>query len=170
MATTKTKKRPTNPEPVSEPSKKELSRRGLWVVIFGRMKQYGDLAVERPGQVIRQQYLMNDDKLLKHGYVRPLTRHEDVRQCAACGLTFLGSETSGPYKSHLEYVRHDKAKLDLDAGTSTPDGKVPRADAEGDPDSTRGGEWDLEQEGAPPVTKMEPENPGGVRVSMGGNR
>lgn len=167
MAVTKTRRK-TNPEPVSEPKKKEESRRGLWVVTFGRMKQYGDIEVERPGQVIRQQYLINDDKLLKHGYVRPLTKHEDVQQCKVCGLTFLGSITSGPYKSHIGGVKHG-SKLDLDAGTSTPDGRVARADVEGDPDSAKGGEWDLEPGDAPPVTKLEEEIPSReATVSLGG--
>lgn len=165
---TKTRRK-TNPEPVSEPKKKEDSRRGLWVVTFGRMKQYGDLTIERPGQVIRKQHLINDEKLLKHGYVRKLTKHEDVRQCPVCGLTFLGSETSGPYKSHLGYARHDLAKLDLDIGTSTPDGRVSRADVEGDPDSAQGGEWDLERGDTPPVTKLEDEVPSReATVSLGG--
>lgn len=154
----------------SAPKKKSKddSRRGLWVVTFGRMKQYGDLAIERPGQVIRQQHLMNDEKLLKHGYVRPLTKHEEFRPCDSCGLTFLGSITSGPYKSHREYARHDLAKVDLDSGTVAPDGRVPRADVEGDPDSAKGGEWDLERDGAPPATKLEEEVPSReIRTSLG---
>lgn len=131
------------------------SRRGLWVVMSGRMKQYGDLVIERPGQVIRPAYLRNDDVLLKHNYVKPLKRVEEIKECERCGLMFLGNSISGPYQKHLAYARHDLNKLDLDASIKGKDGKKPRVgDASEDPDSDASGAWDLEDEGAPPPTKM----------------
>jgi len=158
-------------EPVSskpKPSQATVDRRGLWVITSGRMKQYGDFVIERPGQIIRQQYLKNDELLLKHSYVRPLQDEEELTQCSVCGLMFLGSVTTGPYKSHLAYARHDLAKVNLDAGTATKDGKRARTgDIAEDPDSGAGGEWDLEPDGAPGERKLEEESPHGVRVSIG---
>ena len=172
MANTGTKRRRRR-EPVPEPStpaatKTVLDRRGLWVVVSGRMKQYGDVRIERPGQVIRQQYLRNDDVLLKHNYVSPLQDHEDAERCEVCGLVFTGSVTAGSYKAHREYARHDLAKVDLDAGTVTEGSEKARVgDIVEDPDSEAGGEWDIEPDGAPGEKKLEEINPGGVRVSMG---
>jgi hypothetical protein len=132
------------------------------------MKQYGDLPIERTGQVIRRQYLRNDDLLLKHGYVRALEDHDDLERCPACGLIFLGNSISGPYKQHLAYARHDLAKLDLDTGLGSPDGRKHRVgDVAADPDADASDDWDLEPEGAPTMPKLEDESPRGVRVSMG---
>lgn len=166
------RRREAVPEPVpttkSKSAQEVKDRHGLWVVVSGRMKQYGDFKIEAPGQVIRQQYLRNDDLLLKGVYVRPLQDDEEVRKCKACGVVFIGSVTSGPYKTHLARARHDLAKLDLDTRTSTPDGRVPSSDVAGDPDSDSDGaaDWDLEPEGTPPPTRMEQENPGGVSVKL----
>ena len=167
----KTTRRKTAPEPSPEPGKpaktQALDRRGLWVVVSGRMKQYGDFVIERPGQVIRQQYLKNDDLLLKHNYVRLLKDEEDVEQCQSCGLVFLGTVLAGPYQSHLSYARHDLATVDLDTGVKSGHRPSPRTgDISGDPDSDDGGDWDLEREGAPAEPKLEQISPGGVRVSL----
>lgn len=157
--------------PVAEvplPPKKADERRGLWIVVSGRMKQYGDDVIERPGQIIRQQYLRNDDVLLKHNYVRLLDEHDDMEKCQSCGAMFLGSVTAGPYKAHLAYARHDLATLDLDTGLAGKDGRVLRVgDIAADPDSNDSGDWDLETEGAPSAGRLEEEAPGGVRLSMG---
>lgn len=173
MAITKAKRR--RREEVDEPSPAPgkpakthaLGRKGLWVVISGRMKQYGDYVIESPGQIIRQQHLRNDDLLLKHGYVRPLKKHEDITQCKSCGLIFLGTITTGPYKSHLGAARHDLEQTDLDSGTQRPSGRRRRVGDESSPDADNAGDWDLEPEGAPPPTKLEDESPQGVRISMG---
>lgn len=172
MATAKKRRerRESFDEPSPEPGKpaktQALSRKGLWVVNSGRMKQYGDYVIEGPGQIIRQQYLRNDDVLLKLGYVRPLKSRDETTQCKACGLVFLGTLTVGPYKAHLAAARHDLAQTDLDSGTTRPDGRKRRVGDESDPDSDSGGDWDLEPEGAPAPSKLEEESPSGVRVSM----
>lgn len=156
-----------SPAPGIPAKTQAFDRRGLWVVVSGRMKQYGDYLIESPGQIIRQQYLRNDDLLLKHHYVKPLQDQEDVTQCKSCGLMFLGTITIGPYKSHLAYARHDLAKTDLDADMQHPAGRrPPRVGDEANPDADNAGEWDLEPDGTPPATKLEDESPGGVRVSM----
>ena len=151
----------------SRNGKKEQSRIGLWVVVSGRMKQYGDLVIERPGQVIRPAYLRNDDVLLKHNYVKTLKRHEDFETCKRCGLAFLGDSISGPFQKHLAQARHDLNKIDLDSRIKGKDGKKRRAgDSSEDPDSDSGNDWDLEEEGSPPPTKME----GSGAVMSLGNR
>lgn len=136
---------------------KQVANRGrLWVVVSGRMKQYGDTRVERPGQVIRPASLLNDDKLLKVGYVRPLKRHEEFETCKPCGGMFLGDAITGPYKQHLALARHDLNKIDLDSNVKGKDGKKPRVgDSSEDPDSESGSAWDLEDDGAPPPTKVQ---------------
>ena len=134
----------------NSPEARIKRRRNLWVVSSGRMKQYGDTVVESPGQVIRREFMRNDQKLLDIEYVRPVEESENYKKCKACGRTFLGNSTAGPYKSHLARARHDQAKQDLDAGTTEKDGRVHR-EASGDPDGS--GAWDLEPEGAPPPTK-----------------
>lgn len=139
---------------------RKARRRNLWVIESGRMKQYGDQVIESPGQVVRRGYLRNDAKLLDIGYVRPVEEHEDFKKCRSCGLMFLGTATSGPYKNHLDRARHDAAKADLDTGETAPDGKVPE-NAQSDPDGS--GNWDLEPEGAPPPTK---ETKSGVTVDI----
>lgn len=145
-------------------SSKEPSRRGLWVVVAGRMKQYGDMAIERPGQIIRQAYLKNDNLLLKHNYVRPLDRDEEYETCTPCGSMFLGTSISGAYQAHLAFARHDLVKVDLDSGTKSPSGRKQRTgDPTENPDSEAGGDWDLEPEGQPPVTKAKGS---GARVSV----
>ncbi len=158
MTATITKKRKTTAKKKTPSRERESaeSRRGLWVVVSGRMKQYGDLVIERPGQVIRPAYLRNDEVLLKHNYVKPLKKHEDITTCDRCGSTFLGDAISGPYQNHLADARHDLNKLDLDSGAKGKDGrKKPVGDNSEDPDSDGGGEWDLEDEGASPPTKMD---------------
>ena len=75
---------------------------------------------------------------------------------------------SGPYKAHLEYARHDMAKVDLDTGLQAPDGRKPRVgDPGADPDVEDRSDWDLEPEGAPAERKLEEESPRGVRLSLG---
>lgn len=138
-------------------TKKADSRRGLWVVDFGRMKQYGDLVIEGPGQIIRRANLVNDGKLLSLGYVHPLRKGEDYETCPSCGLMFAGSSISGAYRSHLEKARHDiNGKIDLDSSAKgrkkAPARRVGNEDA---PDSEGGGEWDLEREGAAPPSKVQ---------------
>ena len=142
-------------------------RSGLWVALSGRMAQYGTVKVERPGQVIRQQFLKNDDLLLKHRYVRLLEEHEEIRECESCGLLFLGSITAGPFKLHLDFARHDSEQMDLDAGLKSQSAGGRSDESSANLDSDSGKEWDIEEEGAPPPTKLEDENPQGVRVSMG---
>jgi len=157
-----------SPAPGAPPKSRVESRVGLWVVNSGRMKQYGDYVIERVGQVVRRQYLRNDELLLKHGYVVPLQEHMEARRCESCGLTFTGSVMSGPYKAHLEYARHDMAKVDLDTGLQAPDGRKPRVgDPGADPDVEDRSDWDLEPEGAPAERKLEEESPRGVRLSLG---
>lgn len=141
----------------AETSKKAEDRTGLWVVVQGRLPQYGTQVIERPGQVIRQEYLRNDDVLLKHRYVRLLEEHEDVRLCEQDGMLFLGSNTVGPYKSHLDQTHGARTRKAKDAHESEA----------ANPDSDSRTRWDLEEEGAPPPTKMEDEQPGGVRMSIG---
>ncbi len=136
-------------------TKKVASRGRLWVVVSGRMKQYGDMRVERPGQVIRPAGLLHDDKLLKLGYVRPLKRHEEFETCDPCGGMFLGDSIAGSYKQHLAYARHDLNKIDMDTSIKGKDGKKPRVgDASENPDVESKSEWDLEDTGAPPPTKV----------------
>lgn len=142
MATTKTK-------PTKKVSRK-ARRRNLWVVESGRMKQYGDMAIEAPGQIIRRGYMRNDVKLLDIGYVRPVDVHEDFKKCRSCGQMFLGTATAGPYKNHLDRARHDEAGANLDTGITGTDGRVSE-DAQSNPDG--GSNWDLEPEGAAPPTK-----------------
>lgn len=138
----------------NSPEARTKRRRNLWVVEAGRMKQYGDTVIESPGQVIRRNYMRNDQKLLDIGYVRPVEESEDFKKCKTCGRMFLGSSTAGPYRNHLQRARHDQAKQDLDVGTTGKDGRKPR-DAQGDPDGA--GDWDIEPEGAPPPTKVSDE-------------
>ena len=156
-----------SPAPGQPPASRVEDRHGLWVVVSGRMKQYGDYVIERPNQVIRQQHLKNDDLLLKHNYVRPLSETEEMEQCGACGLVFLGSITSGAYRAHLGFARHDLAQTDLDTGLSRPDGRPHRVGDESNPDADNAGDWDLEPDGAPGPAKLEEELPQGARVSMG---
>lgn len=145
-------------KPPKARSEEKIDRRGLWVVNTNRMKQYGDVAVERIGQVIRQQWLRNDDVLLKHNYVRPLEDHEEFELCEPCGRMFLGHNLGGPFRTHREFARHDLATLDLDSGAKAQEYRHHRVgDVRADPDSEHDGEWDLEQEGAPPPTKIEQE-------------
>ena len=137
-------------------SRKVASRGRLWVVMSGRMKQYGDMRMERPGQVIRPAALLHDDKLLKLGYVRPLKRHEEFETCDPCGGMFLGDSITGSYKQHLAYARHDLNKIDMDTSVKGKDGRKPRVgDSSESPDDDSRSEWDLEDEGAPPPTKVQ---------------
>ena len=78
----------------NSPEARIRRRRNLWVVSSGRMKQYGDTVVESPGQVIRREFMRNDQKLLDIEYVRPVEESENYKKCKACGRTFLGNSTS----------------------------------------------------------------------------
>ena len=138
---TKTKKRVSRKE----------RRRNLWVVESGRMKQYGDENVNLiPGQIIRRSYKRNDVKLLEMGYVRPVEEHEDFKKCRSCGTLWLGTATTGPYKSHQLKARHDQAVSDLDTGKTAPDGRK-HVNAQDNPDGKS--DWDLEPDGTPEPTK-----------------
>lgn len=131
------------------------SRRGLWVVQFGRMKQYGDQVIEGPGQIIRRANLLNDGKLLSAGYVIPLRKDVDYETCPTCGLMFTGSSIAGAYKGHLEQARHDiNDKIDVDGPAKGKKVTTQRTGNEDSPDSDGGGDWDLETEGAPPPTRV----------------
>ena len=165
MADKKAATKNRSPEAVARSKRvaREEARRGLWVVTQSSMKQYGDVAIERVGQVIKQQYLRNDDKLLKHGYVRVVNESEDYETCEHCGLVFLGNSITGPFAQHLHFARHDKAVLDLD-GPNVKTPKTPgRVGNEDSPDSDNKSVWDLEPDGAPAPTKVEGS---GERVSM----
>ena len=154
-----------SPAPGVPPKSRIESRDGLWVVMFGRMKQYGDTTIERPGQVIRRQYLRNDDVLLKRGYVKPLADIEEIEQCTVCGLVFTGTNTSGPFRDHRGYARHDLSQTDLDSGITQEHTPPHRVSDPNNPDAET--EWDLEPDGAPGMSKMEEAQPGGARISLG---
>lgn len=143
-------------------SSTKLRRSDLWVVIAGQMPSYGDQVIESPGQIIVKKYLRNDEILLRRRYVRPLAREDEYRKCDSCGRRFLGSITSGPYRSHRERARHDQEPVDLDQSVKSPKAAKPRSAAGENPDKADGeGAWDLEEGDSPPVTKIEEDIPSG---------
>lgn len=148
--------------------KREEERRNLWVVIHGRMKMYDDIKIEGVGQIIERHMLINDGKLLEHGYVRPVEESEDFETCEHDGTVWLGTNLSGPYMNHQKRARHNEAVTDLDnpaLSRSAPEPKH-RSDADADPNSEKEGAWDLEEEGAPAPTRMEDEVPSGTKITL----
>lgn len=165
---TKTKKKKLTPEAKARRvrARREDERRGLWVVQSPRMKQYGDQANLSNGQVIRRLNLLNDSKLERIGYVKPLEVDDEFETCGACGKMYMGTSISGPYSQHLARARHDLAKLDLDEPSRSSSEPAPRArsDEASDPDTIGDGVWDLEPDGAPAPTK---EDRSEVRIKLG---
>lgn len=148
--------------------KREEERHNLWVVISGKMKMYGDVKIEGLGQIIKRQMLINDGKLLEGGYVRPVEESEDFETCEHDGTLWLGTNLSGPYMNHQQRARHNEAVTDVDnpvLSRSAPDPKH-RSDADADPNSEKEGTWDLEEEGAPPPTRLEDEVKSGTKITL----
>jgi hypothetical protein len=141
---------------------------GQEVVVVKNLPMYNGQPIDGRGQVIELQYAFNDQKLLRHEYVRLLEKGEEVSRCKSCGLKFVGDSASGnsPYAAHLERARHDLEPIDLDSPAKSPSGRRRRT-----PDTGAASDdaaQDLELEGAPPPTKMEEERPRRTRVRAGG--
>ncbi len=120
------------------------------VVVSTSMPQYGQTAIDGPGQVIELEGLRNDHTLLQYRYVRKLTDEDEVYKCDPCGRSFVGTSITGPARSHLERARHDQDAVDLDDGVKPKGRKKASASiAEGGDDR----QHPLETEGSPAPTK-----------------
>lgn len=133
------------------PRKVVVQRGGGWA--------YGGQPVQR-GQVIELRGLLNDQKLLNHGYVMEVEEGQvSTRHCSGCGQDFVEDAWEG----HRRRSEKCREPIDVDANVKAPK-KAPQVDL--DPD--KADEWPLEEEGSQPVPRMEEEFPGGRRIKMGG--
>lgn len=133
------------------PRKVVVQRGGGW--------SYGSLPVQR-GQVIELRGLLNDKKLLDHGYVMEISEGEvSIRHCPGCGQDFVEDAWDG----HRKRSPQCREPINVDAGV-----KAPAKASQVDLDPDKAAEWPLEEEGSQPVPKMEEEFPGGRRIKMGG--